>query len=88
MTLDDNRADLEMHARHFAAGLGFTYTVRAVGDGDVIGCVYIYPSDDASLDAQVRSWVRVTYADLDSVLAGLIADWLARDWPFTTVRYR
>jgi hypothetical protein len=45
MSLDDNLRDLQEHARDFAGRHGFTYTVRSAGtgDGDVIGCVYIYP---------------------------------------------
>ena len=46
MTLDENRGDLERHERDFAARTGFTYTVKDPGDGDVVGCVYIYPLDD------------------------------------------
>ena len=51
MTLDENRADLERHARDFAARSGFTYTVLDPSDRSVIGCVYIYPDkkgDDGS----------------------------------------
>ena len=40
MTLDENRADLERHARDFAQRSGFTYTVLDPADRDVIGCVY------------------------------------------------
>ena len=86
MTLEENLGDLEMHARHFTERVGFTYTVRAVEDDDVVGCVYIYPDDEA--DAKVRSWVRVSRADWDDDLADVVASWLATQWPFTTVRYR
>ena len=56
MTLDENRADLERHARDFEERTGFTYTVL---DGDkVVGCVYIYPLDGVERGARVRSWVR------------------------------
>ena len=47
MSLDENRADLERHARDFADRAGFTYTVLAPETDDVLGCVYIYPSRDA-----------------------------------------
>src|SRR5262245_58586972 len=43
MTLDENRGDLERHAKDFADRSGFTFTVLDPADGDVIGCVYIYP---------------------------------------------
>ena len=83
MSMEDNLADLERHARDFAARTGFTYSVL---DGDdVISCVYIYPTEHADTDASVLSWVRVSHAELDGVLAAEVATWLERDWPFTDV---
>jgi hypothetical protein len=87
MSLAENAGDLAMHADHFDRRLGFTYTVRSTTDDDVIGCVYIYPSKDPQVDADVRSWVRATHADLDVHLWRVVSDWLAADWPFATVRY-
>ena len=65
MTLEENRADLERHARDFAARSGFTYTVLDPSDRGVIGCVYIYPDRDGGTDAHVSSWVRASHAGLD-----------------------
>ena len=48
MSLQENHADLERHARDFAQRTGFTYTVLAPATDDVLGCVYIYPSRDAA----------------------------------------
>lgn len=53
----------------------------------VIGCVYIYPHDDAAYDAHVRSWVSAARAELDVEVWRAVSDWLARDWPFETVDY-
>ena len=44
MTLDENLADLERHAREFERREAFTFTVLEPGSTGVIGCVYIYPS--------------------------------------------
>ncbi len=44
MTLEENLADLRRHAGHFTDRVGFTFTVLDPADGDVIGCVYLYPS--------------------------------------------
>jgi hypothetical protein len=49
--------------------------------------LYIYPSDDPDYDADVRSWVRASHADLDRVVWRTAADWLAAEWPFRAVRY-
>ncbi len=85
MTLEENLSDLEMHARHFENREGFTYSVV---DGDeVIGCVYIYPSKEPDLDAQVRSWVRASRADLDVALWREVSRWLETVWPFDSVGY-
>lgn len=86
MTLAENLADLEGHARHFADRIGFTYTVLDAG-GDVVGCLYIYPSDDPEYDSDVRSWVRASHANLDRVVWRTVTDWLAADWPFRAVCY-
>jgi hypothetical protein len=87
MSLDDNLGDLERHARDFAARTGFTYSVL---DGDdVIGCLYVYPAapDDPEHDADVRSWVRASRADLDAELWTTVSTWLAEAWPFTHPSY-
>ncbi len=84
MTLEENRADLERHAREFAERTGFTYTVL---DGDeVVGCVYIYPSEGEA-DADVRSWVRASHAELDVAVYEAVKRWLADAWPFDRVDY-
>jgi hypothetical protein len=87
MSLDDNRADLERHARDFAARKGFTYTVFDASE-DVVGCVYIYPARDGVHDAIVQSWVRESAAALDEDFRRAIADWLTSDaWPFERPLY-
>lgn len=87
MTLEENRGDLQRHAADFAARAGFTYTVLAPDSDTVIGCVYIYPSDDADHDARVRSWVRAADAELDPLLYRAVSAWLAEAWPFRRIAY-
>lgn len=95
MSADDNRRDLERHARDFAERGGFTYTVLSRDAGEVIGCVYIYPRRSQGSDrrllrpghADVSSWVRADSADLDPVLYHAVRVWLERDWPFTSFDY-
>src|SRR6478735_5578208 len=87
MTRDENRADLEMHADDFRARKGFTYTVLDPASRDVIGCLYIYPVRDSDSDAQARSWVRASHAQLDAPLWRAVSDWLESDWPFASVDY-
>jgi RimJ/RimL family protein N-acetyltransferase len=88
MPPEENLADLEMHARHFASREGFTYSVLDPGTHDVIGCVYIYPANDGEHDARVRSWVRASRAELDGTLRSVVLDWITSDaWPFSNVLY-
>jgi hypothetical protein len=87
MTLDENRADLERHARDFEERTGFTYTVLSSDDGSVIGCVYIYPAKADEHDASVLSWVRADRAELDTPLRDAVSAWLRDAWPFADVVY-
>ena len=82
MTLERNESDLRRHADDFVQRTGFTFTVLDPDDGDVIGCVYVYPSKAAEYDATVSSWVRADRASLDVPLADAVAGWLATDWPW------
>ena len=87
MSLDENRADLERHARDFANRTGFTYTVLDPSDRDVIGCVYIYPDKKGDGDVVVMSWVRATHAGLDGALRKLVSRCLVEAWPFERISY-
>lgn len=85
MTLDENLLDLRRHADDFARRAGFTFTVLDPRDGDVIGCVYLYPTGAEDRDVTVQSWVRADRSHLDGPLADAVAGWLATDWPWTRV---
>jgi hypothetical protein len=87
MTREQNRGDLERHARDFAARTGFTFTVLNQRD-EVVGCLYVYPSGDGVHDADVRSWVRQSEAALDDAFRKAIATWLTSEaWPFERPLY-
>jgi hypothetical protein len=86
MSLTENLGDLQRHAADFAGRSGFTYTVRASGSDEVIGCVYIYPLADGA-GADVRSWVSADRASLDVALYDAVSAWLRSAWPFAAVRY-
>ncbi|GAA4914120.1 hypothetical protein HD597_010570 [Nonomuraea thailandensis] len=88
MTLEANLADLRRHADDFAQRRGFTYTVLDPDGGEVIGCVYIYPSAGDDHDAEVSSWVTADRADLDVPLYEAVTAWLSAHWPFRSPDYR
>jgi len=85
MTLDENLADLRRHAEDFARHTGFTFTVLSPADGDVIGCVYLYPTASDEWDVTAQSWVRADKAELDAPLSDAVARWLVSDWPWKRV---
>ena len=85
MSLDRNLDDLRRHAADFEARTGFTFTVLEPVTGDVIGCVYLYPSESPDADVTVQSWVRASHAELDVPLADAVAAWLAAEWPWERV---
>jgi hypothetical protein len=87
MTLERNRADLQAHVDDFAARRGFTYTVLSDPGGDVVGCLYIYPSPLPGVDAHVRSWVRADRSELDGRLYRTVRGWLDTEWPFSSDDY-
>lgn len=87
MSLDENLADLRRHAADFAARKGFTFTVLDPADGDVIGCVYLYPTRSPDHDVEAQSWVRADRAELDGPLAEAVSSWLADAWPWERVTY-
>ncbi|MFF2040409.1 GNAT family N-acetyltransferase [Kitasatospora sp. NPDC058170] len=87
MSPEQNRADLRRHAADFEHRRGFTYTVLDPSDGEVIGCVYIYPDSEHPSATKVSSWVRADRAHLDAPLYRAVAGWLAEAWPLREVRY-
>ncbi|MEA2451604.1 MAG: hypothetical protein QOG04_314 [Actinomycetota bacterium] len=85
MTLEENLKDLVRHAKDFEERRGFTYSILE-GD-DVIGCIYIYPSQLPGHDAGISSWVRKSRADLDHSVREALAVWIDEAWPFVNPRY-
>jgi hypothetical protein len=81
MSLEANLADLSRHAADFASSKGFTFTVLDPVDGEVIGCVYLYPPKTEG-DVIVQSWVRADRFDLDEPLAEAVTAWIAAEWPW------
>jgi hypothetical protein len=97
MTWQQNHDDLVRHRADFDAATGFTYTVLDAMSGEVVGCVYLYPThapsgggfDDVSAapgEVDLRCWVRADRAELDGPLAEAVLAWLDVAWPFARVR--
>ncbi|ASJ73225.1 hypothetical protein [Granulosicoccus antarcticus] len=60
----------------------------SVLDGDeIVGAVYVYPSQEEGYDARVKSWVIASRAQLDKILWESMSTWLIEAWPFDCVHY-
>jgi len=81
-TLEENLVDLGWHQKEFELRRSFAYTVVLPDESRVLGCVYLYPSDEA--DVEVRLWVRREAWDegLEPVLEQTVRAWLDEKWPF------
>ena len=59
MTLNENLADLGWHEVEFSLRHSFAYTVLSPQNKkEVIGCCYIYPSDNPDFEVQAYYWIR------------------------------
>lgn len=85
MSLESNFEDLVRHAADFVERRGFTYSI--LDGARVIGCLYIYPTDRPGCDAEVSSWVTAVRAEMDGVVWRSVSEWLASEWPFTSLHY-
>jgi hypothetical protein len=86
-TIELNLVDLGWHQKEFELRRSFAYTVVAPDESEVLGCVYLYPSE--THDAQIKLWVRQSAWDdgLDPVLEATVRDWIASRWPFERVTF-
>lgn len=84
MTLQENYRDLERHQTDFEERRGFTYTVETPAGDRCLGCVYIYPCQRGTYDAQVYYWVRdsVKAQGVEAELGTFLHQWLQQVWPF------
>ena len=89
LSLDKNLADLQWHQDEFAQRTSFTYTVVALDESEVLGCLYIYPCKVPEYDAQVWLWIRQSRLDdgLDDHLFATVENWIEVNWPFERTVY-
>lgn len=87
VSVGENAFTIAAHASHFSRRVGFTYAVCEPSAGELIGCVYLYPSADPGHDVEVRSWVSAAHSDLDAPLRETVTKWLEAAWPFAAPDY-
>jgi hypothetical protein len=86
-TIQLNLVDLGWHQKEFELRRSFAYTVVAPDESEVLGCVYVNPSE--THEAHVKLWVRRSAWDdgLDPVLEAAVRGWVATRWPFERVTF-
>lgn len=84
LTLEENLIDLAWHHREFTRRNSFTYTVIALDESKVLGCVYIFPTRKTGYDADVTLWAREARqgSPADQALETAVRDWIAAKWDF------
>ena len=88
MTVEQDREDLERHAREIEAHESFNYALLDAAEERLLGCVYIDPSDEPDADALVSWWVvdDAVGTEVERALDALVPRWLAEEWPFRAPR--
>jgi hypothetical protein len=89
MTAEQDREDLQHHADEIERHESFNYAVLDADETELIGCVYIDPTDKPGADADISWWVRDEYVGsaVEEALDDFVPAWIASDWPLTAPRY-
>jgi hypothetical protein len=89
MTIEENLSDLREHQEEFSKREAFTYTVVNLDESKCLGCVYIYPSEKGSFDAEIYLWARSSELKngLDELLYKTVKKWIKEQWHFNNVAY-
>ena len=89
LTLEQDLIDLGWHQKEFQRRRSFAYTVVTPSGSEVTGCVYINPTRKRGYDAEVFLWARQSElaGGLETRLYSAVADWLAKEWPFSKVAF-
>ena len=90
LTLNENLSDLGWHEVEFSLRHSFAYTVLSPQNKEeVIGCCYIYPSDNPEFEIQAFYWIRqdLLSSGLETVLGNTFREWLEKTWQFKKIEF-
>ena len=89
LTLEQNLIDLGWHQKEFQRQSSFAYTIVSLDESQVLGCIYIDPTDKSNFDAEIHMWIRKSKLDkgLDTILFNSVKKWISEDWFFQNVAY-
>lgn len=87
LSLEQNIVDLGWHQKEFQLRSSFDYVVASRDGARQLGCVYVDPPDDESVDAGVWYWARASElaSGLEDRIAAFLPGWLADAWSFRVV---
>jgi hypothetical protein len=87
MSFEADREDLARHEAEAEANEAFNDAVFNAEETELLGCVYVDPSD--THDVQVSSWVvdDLVGSELERTLDEFVPRWLRETWGFTRVDY-
>lgn len=89
LSVEQDLIDLGWHQKEFQLRSSFTYTVVALDESRVLGCIYIFPASKNGYDAEITMWVRADIVDegYDEILFNTVEQWIEREWPFEQPAY-
>ncbi len=90
MTYEADKKDLARHEAEMVRRETFNYAVLDEAETELLGCVYIDPTDEDSppgSDAMVSWWLvnRAGGSELERALEDFVPRWLAETWGFGSV---
>jgi hypothetical protein len=89
MTFEQDRDDLDRHAREIDSHESFNYAIFDADEQALLGCVYVDPPEFDGADAEICWWVvdAMVGSDLEGVLEVAVPVWIANEWPLRRPRY-
>ena len=89
LSLEQDLIDLGWHQKEFQIRSSFAYTVVALDESRVLGCLYIFPATKPGYDAEITMWVRADIVDdgYDEILFYTVTEWIDKEWLFEKPAY-
>ncbi|HEV7565281.1 MAG TPA: GNAT family N-acetyltransferase [Microbacteriaceae bacterium] len=89
MTREQDYEDLAHHELEIENNESFNYALLSADESALFGCIYIDPSTDAAIDAEVSWWVvdDLVGTGIEAELAAFVPRWLREEWPLQTVSF-
>lgn len=84
-SLQQNVQELAIHEQLAAKRRAFAYSILDLASQEVVGCVYINPTELPQHDAELLLWVRDSRQPVQPTITAEVQRWLQAEWPFQKV---